>query len=100
MITLRRWMMTKHWSFSQPVAVLRAHNSAPRVLMANANLVSSWSKFDRFLELEQRGMMANGMFTAGYGAYIGTQGILQGTYGLLRPALLVILTVPSRVVSY
>ncbi|MCC3359159.1 urocanate hydratase [Bacillus sp. REN16] len=64
----------------KPVAVLKTHRYAPRVMIANAHLVKSWETFGRFLEMEKQGLMMNGMFTAGSWCYIGTQGILQGTY--------------------
>ena len=64
----------------KPVAVLKTHSGAPMVMIANAHLVKSWETFDRFLEMEKKGLMMNGMFTAGSWCYIGTQGILQGTY--------------------
>jgi len=64
----------------KPVAVFRTHELAPRVLIANANLVGHWSSWERFRELERAGLMMYGQMTAGSWIYIGTQGILQGTY--------------------
>ncbi len=64
----------------KPVAVFRTHEWAPRVLIANSNLVGKWATWDHFRELEQRGLMMYGQMTAGSWIYIGTQGILQGTY--------------------
>jgi urocanate hydratase len=64
----------------RPVAVFTTHEEAPRVLIANANLVGRWATWDVFRELERRGLMMYGQMTAGSWIYIGTQGILQGTY--------------------
>jgi urocanate hydratase len=64
----------------KPVAVFRSHPDAPRVLIANSNLVGKWATWDHFRELERRGLMMYGQMTAGSWIYIGTQGILQGTY--------------------
>src|SRR5687768_14137462 len=64
----------------KPVAVFRTHTSAPRVLIANANLVGRWATWEHFRELERAGLMMYGQMTAGSWIYIGTQGILQGTY--------------------
>ena len=64
----------------KPVAVFRTHASAPRVLIANSNLVGRWATWDHFRELERAGLMMYGQMTAGSWIYIGTQGILQGTY--------------------
>ena len=64
----------------KPVAVFRTHASAPRVLIANSNLVGRWATWEHFHELERRGLMMYGQMTAGSWIYIGTQGILQGTY--------------------
>ncbi len=64
----------------KPVAVFRTHASAPRVLIANSNLVGRWATWEHFYELERRGLMMYGQMTAGSWIYIGTQGILQGTY--------------------
>jgi urocanate hydratase len=64
----------------KPVAVFRTHEGAPRVLIANSNLVGDWATWDRFRELERAGLMMYGQMTAGSWIYIGTQGILQGTY--------------------
>ncbi len=64
----------------KPVAVFSTHASAPRVLIANSNLVGRWATWEHFHELERRGLMMYGQMTAGSWIYIGTQGILQGTY--------------------
>ncbi|MFL5685730.1 MAG: urocanate hydratase [Chloroflexota bacterium] len=64
----------------KPVGVLRTHEWAPRVLIANSNLVGRWATWDVFRELERQGLMMYGQMTAGSWIYIGTQGILQGTY--------------------
>lgn len=64
----------------KPVGVFRTHLDAPRVLIANANLVPRWSTWEKFHELEELGLMMYGQMTAGSWAYIGTQGIIQGTY--------------------
>ena len=64
----------------RPVGVFRTHEEAPRVLIANANLVGHWSNWEHFRELERAGLMMYGQMTAGSWIYIGTQGILQGTF--------------------
>jgi len=64
----------------KPVGVFRTHEYAPRVLICNANLVGHWSNWEKFGELERAGLMMYGQMTAGSWIYIGTQGILQGTY--------------------
>jgi urocanate hydratase len=64
----------------KPVAVFRTHEWAPRVLIANSNLVGRWATWEHFRELEQAGLMMYGQMTAGSWIYIGSQGILQGTY--------------------
>jgi urocanate hydratase len=64
----------------KPVGVFRTHEWAPRVLIANANLVGHWSNWEKFRELERLGLTMYGQMTAGSWIYIGTQGILQGTY--------------------
>jgi len=64
----------------KPVAVFRTHRSAPRVLIANSNLVGRWATWEHFRELERRGLMMYGQMTAGSWIYIGSQGIVQGTY--------------------
>ena len=64
----------------KPVAVMRTHSDAPRVLIANSNLVPQWATWENFNELEAKGLMMYGQMTAGSWIYIGTQGILQGTY--------------------
>jgi len=64
----------------KPVGVFRTHRHAPRVLIANANLVGKWATWEHFRELERKGLIMYGQMTAGSWIYIGTQGILQGTY--------------------
>jgi urocanate hydratase len=67
----------------KPVAVFRTHRDAPRVLLANALLVPAWATWENFRDLEHRGLTMFGQMTAGSWIYIGTQGILQGTYETL-----------------
>src|ERR671919_2157910 len=67
----------------KPVAVFRTHEWAPRVLIANSNLVGRWATWETFRELERAGLTMYGQMTAGSWIYIGTQGILQGTYETL-----------------
>ena len=67
----------------KPVGIFRTHAGAPRVLIANANLVPHWANWDTFRDLEDRGLTMYGQMTAGSWIYIGTQGILQGTYETL-----------------
>jgi urocanate hydratase len=64
----------------KPVGVVRSHPEAPRVLIANSNLVPAWATWEHFEELKSRGLMMYGQMTAGSWIYIGSQGILQGTY--------------------
>jgi urocanate hydratase len=64
----------------KPVGIARTHPDAPRVLIANSNLVGRWATWEHFWELERAGLMMFGQMTAGSWIYIGTQGILQGTY--------------------
>ncbi|MDF1728852.1 MAG: urocanate hydratase, partial [Sulfitobacter sp.] len=64
----------------KPVAIVRTHADAPRVLIANSNLVPHWANWDHFHELDRKGLMMYGQMTAGSWIYIGTQGIVQGTY--------------------
>lgn len=64
----------------KPVAVFRTHEYAPRVLIANSNLVGAWANWENFHELERKGLMMYGQMTAGSWIYIGTQGIVQGTF--------------------
>jgi urocanate hydratase len=64
----------------KPVGVLRTHSDAPRVLIANSNLVPHWATWAHFNELDRRGLMMYGQMTAGSWIYIGSQGIVQGTY--------------------
>jgi len=67
----------------KPVAVFRTHADAPRVLLANSNLVPKWATWEHFHELDRKGLIMFGQMTAGSWIYIGTQGILQGTYETL-----------------
>src|SRR3990170_3266611 len=67
----------------KPVGVFQTHAGAPRVLIANANLVPKWATWETFRELEDRGLTMYGQMTAGSWIYIGSQGILQGTYETL-----------------
>ena len=64
----------------KPVGVFRTHADAPRVLIANSNLVPHWATWDHFNELDRKGLMMYGQMTAGSWIYIGSQGIVQGTY--------------------
>jgi len=64
----------------KPVAVFKTHKAAPRVLLSNSVLVPKWANWEHFHELDQKGLMMYGQMTAGSWIYIGTQGILQGTY--------------------
>ena len=64
----------------KPVAIVRTHTDAPRVLIANSNIVPHWANWDHFNELDKKGLMMYGQMTAGSWIYIGTQGIVQGTY--------------------
>ncbi len=64
----------------KPVGIMRTHEYAPRVLLCNSNLVGHWSNWEKFNELERAGLMAYGQMTAGSWIYIGSQGIIQGTY--------------------
>ncbi len=64
----------------KPVGVFRTHKDAPRVLIANSNLVPKWADWDHFHELDRKGLMMYGQMTAGSWIYIGSQGIVQGTY--------------------
>jgi urocanate hydratase len=64
----------------KPVGVMQSHKDAPRVLIANSNLVGAWANWSYFRELERKGLIMYGQMTAGSWIYIGTQGILQGTY--------------------
>ena len=67
----------------KPVAVFRTHSYSPRVIMSNSMLVPKWANWDHFRELDKKGLMMYGQMTAGSWIYIGTQGILQGTYETL-----------------
>ena len=64
----------------KPVGIFKTHEQAPRVLIANSNLVPHWATLEHFSELDQRGLMMYGQMTAGSWIYIGSQGIVQGTY--------------------
>lgn len=64
----------------KPIGIIRTHEDAPRVLIANSNLVPKWATWEKFNELDQQGLMMYGQMTAGSWIYIGTQGIVQGTY--------------------
>ncbi|MEL7255579.1 MAG: urocanate hydratase [Pseudomonadota bacterium] len=64
----------------RPVAIVKTHADAPRVLIANSNIVPHWANWDHFHELDRKGLMMYGQMTAGSWIYIGTQGIVQGTY--------------------
>lgn len=64
----------------KPIGVLSTHTDAPRVLIANSNLVPNWASWEHFHELDRKGLMMFGQMTAGSWIYIGTQGIVQGTY--------------------
>src|SRR4051812_11610232 len=64
----------------RPVGVFRTHADAPRVLIANSNLVPAYATWDHFHELDRKGLMMYGQMTAGSWIYIGSQGIVQGTY--------------------
>lgn len=64
----------------KPVGIMRSHKDAPRVIIANSNLVGNWANWEHFDELEKKGLMMYGQMTAGSWIYIGSQGIVQGTY--------------------
>jgi len=64
----------------KPVGVFKTHTDAPRVLIANSNLVPKWATWEHFMELDRKGLMMYGQMTAGSWIYIGSQGIVQGTY--------------------
>src|SRR5258707_4668949 len=70
----------------KPVGIFKTHDYAPRVLIANSNLVGHWSNWDKFNELERAGLMMYGQMTAGSWIYIGSQGIVQGTYETFNAA--------------
>src|ERR1700688_1698996 len=70
----------------KPVGVFKTHEYAPRVLIANSNLVGHWSNWEKFNELERAGLMMYGQMTAGSWIYIGSQGIVQGTYETFNAA--------------
>ena len=64
----------------KPVAIFKSHSDAPRVLIANSNIVPAYANWDTFHELDKKGLMMYGQMTAGSWIYIGSQGIVQGTY--------------------
>ncbi|NGT19860.1 urocanate hydratase, partial [Staphylococcus aureus] len=64
----------------KPVAVFKTHEEAPRVLISNSVLVPEWANWDHFNELDKKGLIMYGQMTAGSWIYIGSQGIVQGTY--------------------
>ncbi|NLD28299.1 MAG: urocanate hydratase [Myxococcales bacterium] len=70
----------------KPVGILKSHEDAPRVIIANSNLVGNWANWDHFRQLEKKGLIMYGQMTAGSWIYIGTQGILQGTYETFQAA--------------
>ena len=70
----------------KPVGVFKTHEYAPRVLIANSNLVGHFSNWEKFNELERAGLMMYGQMTAGSWIYIGSQGIVQGTYETFNAA--------------
>src|SRR6202171_712072 len=71
----------------KPVAVFKTHPDAPRVLIANSNLVPKWATWDHFNELDRKGLMMYGQMTAGSWIYIGSQGIVQGTFETFAEAM-------------
>ena len=71
----------------RPVGVFKTHAAAPRVLLANSNLVGKWADWDHFFELDKKGLMMYGQMTAGSWIYIGSQGIVQGTYETFAEAV-------------
>ncbi len=71
----------------KPVGVFKTHEAAPRVLLANSNLVGHWANWEHFFELDRQGLMMFGQMTAGSWIYIGSQGIVQGTYETFAEAL-------------
>src|SRR5689334_6612644 len=71
----------------KPVAVFKTHPDAPRVLIANSNLVPKWATWEHFNELDRKGLMMFGQMTAGSWIYIGSQGIVQGTYETFAEAM-------------
>ncbi|HET8552555.1 MAG TPA: urocanate hydratase [Gammaproteobacteria bacterium] len=71
----------------KPVGVFTTHEDAPRVLIANSNLVGNWANWDHFFELDRKGLMMFGQMTAGSWIYIGSQGIVQGTYETFAEAV-------------
>ena len=70
----------------KPVGIVKTHTDAPRVLLANSNLVPKWATWEHFNELDRKGLMMYGQMTAGSWIYIGTQGIIQGTYETFNEA--------------
>jgi urocanate hydratase len=83
----------------KPVGVVRTHPEAPRVLIANSNLVPHWADWEHFNDLKERGLTMYGQMTAGSWIYIGTQGILQGTYetfAACAPSVILTATLAGR----
>src|ERR1700688_1367204 len=73
--------------WGKPVGVFKTHPDAPRVLIANSNLVPKWATWEHFNELDRKGLMMFGQMTAGSWIYIGSQGIVQGTYETFAEAV-------------
>jgi len=71
----------------KPAGVFQTHEAAPRVLLANSNLVGHWANWEHFFELDRKGLMMFGQMTAGSWIYIGSQGIVQGTYETFAEAV-------------
>jgi urocanate hydratase len=71
----------------KPVGVFKTHDRAPRVLIANSNLVGKWNDWEHFFELDRKGLMMYDQMTAGSWIYIGSQGIIQGTYETFAEAV-------------
>ena len=81
-LNFANWTTTKPLlvQSGKPVGVFKTHADAPRVLIANSNLVPAWANWEHFRELDRKGLMMYGQMTAGSWIYIGSQGIVQGTY--------------------
>ncbi len=79
-----RWIRRSWCSLAGPVGVFRTHQDAPRVLIANSNLVPRWATWEHFNELDRKRLMMFGQMTAGSWIYIGSQGIIQGTYEIVE----------------
>src|SRR5436305_8660480 len=84
----------------KPVAIFRTHPDAPRVLIANSNLVPKWATWEHFNELDRKGLMMFGQMTAGSWIYIGSQGIVQGTYETFAEALRQLKTGPRSATGW